>query len=149
MPTVTKVIPHSAGLSCTFRQWRAQSHCRYLHGYALQIEFTIFAPYPTDEGWVFDFGQFKEIRSWLADQFDHKLVIAEDDPHKVELISLGSLGLADVRILPAVGCEAFAAHIHNHAALMIKRASCERAELKRTTVFEHESNSATYPGKPF
>ena len=31
----TKTYGHDLGLSVAFRQWRADSHCRYLHGYAI------------------------------------------------------------------------------------------------------------------
>ena len=27
------------GLSAAFRQWKADSHCKYIHGYALEFEF--------------------------------------------------------------------------------------------------------------
>lgn len=35
----TKTYGHNAGLSCAFRQWKANSHCKYLHGYALSFKF--------------------------------------------------------------------------------------------------------------
>ena len=31
----SKTYGHEIGLSAAFRQWRAQSHCRLIHGYAL------------------------------------------------------------------------------------------------------------------
>jgi 6-pyruvoyltetrahydropterin/6-carboxytetrahydropterin synthase len=37
----TKTYDHNEGLSCAFRQWRAKdSHCRWIHGYALAVKFT-------------------------------------------------------------------------------------------------------------
>lgn len=35
----TKTYGHEVGLSATFRQWRAKSHCRLLHGYSLSFRF--------------------------------------------------------------------------------------------------------------
>lgn len=35
----TKLYGHEIGLSAAFRQWRAESHCRFLHGYALAVRF--------------------------------------------------------------------------------------------------------------
>src|SRR6516162_6253698 len=113
---VTKIYPYSLGLSCCFRQWRAESHCHFLHGYSLQIELTFEADTLSKEGWVIDFGSLKPIKEWLQDTFDHKLLVAEDDPHLLSLKVLGSAGAADILILPYVGCEAFASHIFNHVA---------------------------------
>jgi 6-pyruvoyltetrahydropterin/6-carboxytetrahydropterin synthase len=59
MLTCTKSYPHELGLSCVFRQHRAESHCKLLHGYALAFTF-VFGCTGTDEnGWVFDFGGLK------------------------------------------------------------------------------------------
>ena len=33
-----KTYGHNTGHSCAFRQWRADSHCNLIHGYALQFE---------------------------------------------------------------------------------------------------------------
>ena len=39
----TKLYDHNEGLSCCFRQWRAEhSHCQQVHGYALAFRF-VFA----------------------------------------------------------------------------------------------------------
>mgnify|MGYP001588063145 CR=1 FL=1 len=39
----TKTYGHAIGLSAAFRQWRADSHCKYLHGYALAVKFVFEA----------------------------------------------------------------------------------------------------------
>ena len=37
----TKTYDHNEGLSCAFRQWRAEdSHCRFIHGYAIAVSLT-------------------------------------------------------------------------------------------------------------
>src|SRR5436309_11409257 len=107
----TKTYDHAEGLSCCFRQWRAtRSHCRLVHGYALAFKF-VFAAHRLDErNWCFDFGGLKAVRSWLHEMFDHTLIVAEDDPHIEALRRLEREGLAAVRVLPAVGCEAVAKH---------------------------------------
>jgi 6-pyruvoyltetrahydropterin/6-carboxytetrahydropterin synthase len=71
----TKTYDHSEGLSCCFRQWRAPSHCRLVHGYALAFKF-VFATDRLDERhWCFDFGGLKPIRAWLHDTFDHTMIV--------------------------------------------------------------------------
>jgi 6-pyruvoyltetrahydropterin/6-carboxytetrahydropterin synthase len=40
---VKKTYGHELGLSACFRQHRAKSHCRFLHGYPLSFTFTFAA----------------------------------------------------------------------------------------------------------
>ena len=35
----SKKYGHERGLSAAFRQWKADSHCKYVHGYSLEFEF--------------------------------------------------------------------------------------------------------------
>lgn len=106
-----KTYTHAQGLSCCFRQWNADSHCHFLHGYALQIslEFSLQKDGRTDRnGWVLDFGSMKPFKAWLESTFDHKLLIAEDDPRRLELEHLHAIKVADILVMPKVGMEAFA-----------------------------------------
>ena len=71
-----------SGYSTAFRQWKADSHCKYMHGYALK--FKVYFDGELDEkNWVCDFGCFKRngIKDHLKHQFDHTLVVAKDDPY--------------------------------------------------------------------
>lgn len=139
-----KVYPHSAGLSACFRQWRAESHCHLLHGYALQVEL-VFATNEKDErNWVVDFGALKPIKAYLEDRFDHKLLIARDDPHLGRFSELQGLGLVELRVVDATGCEAFAEMIGRHVIRwMATEPGMMHAWLHSVTVREHEGNSAT------
>ena len=141
----TKTYDHSEGLSCCFRQWRAVgSHCRLVHGYALAFRL-VFATRTLDErNWCFDFGGLKPIRAWLHEMFDHTLLVAEDDPHRAELERLATAGLADLRVLPAVGCEAVARLTFEHVAGYVRTETGERVWLESVEVSEHGGNSALY-----
>jgi 6-pyruvoyltetrahydropterin/6-carboxytetrahydropterin synthase len=141
----TKTYDHSEGLSCCFRQWRAtHSHCRLIHGYALAFKF-VFATHQLDErNWCFDFGGLKPIRAWLHDMFDHTVIVALDDPSLPQLQQLDRDGLANVRILPAVGCEAVAKHVFDYVAKYIRAESNGRVWLESVEVREHGGNSAVY-----
>ena len=71
-----------SGYSTCFRQWRAtHSHCRFLHGYAMEFKVTFHGPLD-DRNWVMDFGAFKRngIKEHLSYMFDHTTVVAADDP---------------------------------------------------------------------
>jgi 6-pyruvoyltetrahydropterin/6-carboxytetrahydropterin synthase len=137
----TKEYCHEIGLSCCFRQWRAKSHCNKLHGYALAVKF-VFAAKELDEcGWVVDFGGLKPLKQFLEDTFDHKLIIASDDPHLRTFEALGKLGLANVICIEYTGCEAFADFIFNYAELWLIR-NYPHTKLISVEVKEHGANSA-------
>ena len=140
----TKTYDHSEGLSCCFRQWRAESHCRLLHGYALAFRF-VFATRELDRcNWCFDFGGLKSVRAWLHDVFDHTTIVAEDDPQIARFKELESAGLSKVRFLPAVGCEATAAYVFAYVAAFIRQQTCDRVWLESAEVREHGGNSAIF-----
>lgn len=141
----TKTYDHSEGLSCCFRQWRAtQSHCSLLHGYALGFKF-VFATHHLDErNWCFDFGGLKPIRAWLHEMFDHTMIVAEDDPKLTTFQSLADEGLVNLRVLPAVGCEAVAKHVFAHVSRYITEQTHGRVWLETVEVREHGGNSALY-----
>ncbi|QIG68916.1 6-pyruvoyl tetrahydropterin synthase protein [Rhizobium phage RHph_Y55] len=145
----TKTYGHDIGLSCCFRQWRAQSHCALLHGYALSVRLEFEADELDYRNWVIDFGSLKEVKELLQNHFDHKLVVAQDDPDLESLGQLSGLGLADVVVLPAVGCEAFAKWIYGavYDWLINRTPHGERVFLASVEVAEHGANSAIYLGQ--
>ena len=104
----TKTYNHNIGLSCAFRQWRAKhSHCKYLHGYALSVRLN-FKGKLNDRNWVYDFGDLKFVKEFLQNTFDHKTVVAEDDPELETFKQLEKQGLCQLQIVEGVGCEMFA-----------------------------------------
>ena len=142
---VVKSYGHDEGLSCTFRQWQADhSHCRFLHGYALAFRFTFATNSLDDRGWCIDFGGLKPLRAWLHETFDHTLLVAADDPELPVLRDLQTRGLAQLRVLDAVGCEAFAAEAHRWAAAFLQRETAGRVTLESVEVSEHAGNIASY-----
>jgi 6-pyruvoyltetrahydropterin/6-carboxytetrahydropterin synthase len=142
--TSTKVIELG---SCAFRQWRAShSHCRFLHGYRLSAKIWISGELD-DKNWVFDFGGFKEIKANLEQVFDHKTVVAIDDPHLDEFKRLATRGILELCVLSDVGVEKFAEYVykviqnHINEDENYKNRNCKVVQVE---VFEHEKNSAIY-----
>lgn len=141
----TKKFGHDLGLSCAFRQWKADSHCKFVHGYALSFKFVFEAKQLDDRNWVVDFGGLKGLKKELSYLFDHTFIIAKDDPlisHFKELEAA-----FDIRVLKNVGCEAFAEVAYNLGVMWLK----ENNLLKRVKVVscecsEHGANSAVYLG---
>lgn len=140
----TKTYNHNIGLSCAFRQWRAKhSHCRFMHGYALSVRIN-FKGQLNDRNWVYDFGDLKFVKQFLQDTFDHKTVIAEDDPELETFKELDEKGLIQLVVIPHVGCEKFAEYICKNIAPQIEVNSNERVKLISVEVREHSGNSAIY-----
>ena len=54
--TSTKIIELG---SCAFRQPKAESHCRFIHGYRLTAKFWFGANQLDKNNWVVDFGSLK------------------------------------------------------------------------------------------
>ena len=99
----SKKYGHERGLSAAFRQWKADSHCKYIHGYSLEFEFKFGANELDERNWVVDFGGLKELENWLRNHFDHKTLVASDDPELAKFSFLFSS--VRVRIcFPSVNC---------------------------------------------
>ncbi len=144
----TKTYGHNLGLSACFRQWRAESHCRHLHGYAFQIGFEFEADELCPRNWVVDFGSLKSLKGWLEDTFDHTMLVAEDDPFRIDLEQLALKDLAKVHIVPATGCEAFAKLIFDAAEVwLMDNGYAPRVRLRKVEVREHGANSSIYEGQ--
>lgn len=142
---VTKTYPHSLGLSACFRQWRAESHCNQLHGYALSFVVTFEADTLDVRNWVVDFGSLKSFKGLLERTFDHTLLVAEDDPELGLLLNLGERGVASVRVLPRVGCEAFAEYVAGALDVwLLDNGYKPRVRVVSVTCAEHEGNAATW-----
>jgi len=147
MYSSTKTYGHEIGLSACFRQWRAESHCNLLHGYALSVKFVFEATELDKNNWVVDFGSLKSMKAWLESMFDHVLLVAEDDPHKDELCQLAGLDLARVIVVPEIGCEAFSRMIYDRAVKwLVEQGYSPRVRLCSVEVREHGANSAIYQG---
>ena len=139
---VTKTWGPELGLSCCFRQWRAESHCRFLHGYALGVRIVFEASNLDARHWVYDFGNLQWLKKLLIETFDHKTLIAKDDPELKLFEELAQRNLIQLQTLPAVGCEAFAEWILTQSAAQIEQETQGRVRIHSVEVFEHQANSA-------
>lgn len=141
----TKTYGHEAGLTATFRQWRAESHCRFMHGYALAIRLEFEADELDVRNWAVDFGSLKSFKQLLENTFDHKTLVAEDDPMIDEFRRLHQIGLIQMVEVPATGCEAFAKLVFDAAEVWLKDAGyAPRVRMHSVEVREHGSNSAIF-----
>lgn len=140
----TKTYGHEVGLSCCFRQWRADSHCKYLHGYALSVKLT-FQGQLDARNWVVDFGSLKSFKGALEEQFDHKTLVAADDPLYADFAQMEKWGMIQMRTVDATGCEAFAKLIGEFTEVWLKDNGYHpRVRLESCEVREHGANSAIW-----
>ena len=133
------------GYSTAFRQWRADSHCRFIHGYALRFK-VWFDGELDDRNWVVDFGCFKRngVKDWFKNMFDHTTVVAKDDPNLGQFKAMEELGLIQLRIMEDVGCEKFAEYVFKYLNKKIKEETNDRVKVHKVQCWEHGENMAEY-----
>lgn len=132
------------GFPCTHRQWRAESHCRYVHGYSREFYFEFAAHELTPEGWVVDFGGLKELKKWLDDIFDHTFLVAQDDPELETFKDLDKKGVIQLRVLPNPGMEGTAEYVYQEASRILESLYGKRTWITKVQVSENEKNSAIF-----
>ena len=132
------------GFPCTHRQWMAESHCKFVHGYSRDFHFEFKATELTAEMWVMDFGGLKEVKTWLEHWFDHTFLVAENDPHLNEFQKLDAIGVIQLRVLPNPGMEGTALFVFEHVNNIVKKLTNNRVYVNRVEVFENEKNSAIF-----
>lgn len=142
-----KSTKHFTGFPCTHRQWRAEGHCKYIHGYSRQFYFVFASTELTKEGWVVDFGGLKDVKEWLDYMFDHTFLANQDDPYLDSFRQLEKDGVIQLRILPNVGMEGTAQFVFEKVDQMIREKSEGRAWVESVEVRENEKNSAIYRPK--
>ena len=147
----TKTYGHETGLSVCFRQWRSETHCQLMHGYALAVELEFGADELDRNNWVIDFGSMGIIKKHLVTMFDHKTIVALDDPQLQMYWAMEAAGIAQLVFVENTGCEAFAEQVANMAHTWLHiTGQASRVKLMRVTVREHGANSATvYPDLPY
>jgi len=143
-PTLYRSTKKFEGFPCTHRQWRAESHCRFVHGYSRTFYFEFACSAMTTEGWVMDFGGLKELKTWLEYMFDHTFLIAEDDPEMTAFQDLNKSGTIQLRILPNPGMEGTSEYVYNYLTHWLEVNTGKRVWVTKVEVRENEKNSAIY-----
>ncbi len=147
----TKRYGHEAGFSIAYRQHRADSHCRFIHGYSLAFEFEFQSPTLDVRNWVCDFGGFRTLKDFLDEYFDHKLLVSQDDPDLEMFKEMDRRGLCVVREIEKTGCEGIAELLfwYINEMWLKENGYPENVFCGRVHVFETPNNSAyvTFPNR--
>lgn len=131
------------------RNWRAKSHCRFVHGYARDVEITFGCDHLDESNFVVDFGGLKHVRAWLQDAWDHRTLIADDDPLLDQLSQLEQAGGIRLHVMdtsrgwgPSI--EESCNFVFDHVDAMVREATNGRAWVLRVDIWEKSDNKASY-----
>ena len=136
---------------CAYRQWRADSHCNLIHGYSFSMKFYFGTNDLDVRNWAADYGGLKELKRTLEDQFDHTLIVAQDDPEMATYNLLVEKKMAKVVVLPKLGCEGLSDMLYKYVngvyiPEMWGPGEAERLWCYRVEVRETQSNMAFREG---
>ena len=140
MYKVTKTYGPERGLSCAFRQWSSNTNCQYLHGYSLGFSIELESNSLDINNWVYDFGKFSFLETWLKERFDHTLLVSKNDP-ELDLIKSLNHKAAKIVELEKISCEYFAEITFK---FLEEHFSNLDVTVNSVIVSEHSSNSAGF-----
>ena len=129
------------------RQWKDKGHCSFVHGYGRYVRLTFEASELDERGWVMDFGDLKDVKKWLEDQWDHKLLVAHDDPALLRLRELENEDIVKLTVMPegyGPGIEDSCRYVFDYANPEIINQTSGRVWLERVRIWETENNYAEY-----
>ena len=135
-------------ISVGHRQWRDDGHCAWVHGYGRYIQFT-FEGDLDERQWVMDFGDLKDVKQWLEEQWDHRVMIASDDPQLDKLKEMHDLNIMNINVMDVEkgwgpGIEASCKFVYDHVQPIITQKTNGRVKITKVEIWEHERNSAVY-----
>lgn len=144
----TKTYKHLGPVA--YRQWRADSHCNMIHGYALSFKFYFECDDLDVRNWAMDYGGLKPLRDKLEEWFDHTMLVAEDDPEITTFALLGAKKLAKITYVAKTGCEGIADFLYEYVNTYFLpgygKNEAERLWCFRVEVSETDANMAYREG---
>lgn len=140
-----KIGPISTG----HRQWRDDGHCAYAHGYGRYVKLTFGCHTLDDRMWCVDFGELRWAKKFIEDQWDHRMLIASDDPLLDKWKEMDSLGGIHLNVMDVTkgwgpGIEASCKFLFDNLNPTVIKMTQGRCWIESIEIFEHEMNSAIY-----
>lgn len=136
-------------ISTGHRQWRHEGHCSFIHGYGRYVEITFGCDHLDERNWVMDFGDLKDVKSWLENQWDHRVLIAWDDPLRKDLEELNKKGGISINVMPpgyGPGIEDSCKYVYDKIFELVTVKTNNRVWVDKVRVYEHNKNWAEYNG---
>jgi len=134
-------------ISTGHRQWRHDGHCSYVHGYGRFVEITFGSYKLDDRGWVMDFGDLKDVKKWLDQEWDHRVLLAHDDPLINDFKKLHKLGGININIMSSnygPGIEDSCKYVYDNISNIISIKTKNEVWIDKVKIYEHENNWAEY-----
>ena len=132
------------------RQHTHDGHCAWVHGHNWDFEICLESAALDENGFVFDFGKFKDFKDWLSQKFDHTCLINRDDPMLPVFRIMHDAGLMKLMEIDSCSSEGIARIV---AEELIEFLESMRGLDKRkinvvwVKVYEDEKNTAVYKPK--
>ena len=136
------------GYPFAHRQHTHDGHCKLVHGHNWDFEICMSADHLDQNGFVYDFGKFGDLKKWFTEMFDHTCLINGDDPNLEVFELLRAQGLIDLRIVDSCSSEGIAKMIYDKitADLKTDENNHRNLQLNYVIVYEDYKNAAQYTG---
>lgn len=136
-------------ISTGHRQWRDDGHCAWLHGYGRTVKVIFGGSHLDEKMWMVDFGELRGLKQWLESEWDHRLLIASDDPEletfkDLHARNIISLNIMDVTKGYGPGIEASCKYVYDKFDAEVRSLTQGRCWVESVEIWEHENNSAIY-----
>ncbi len=133
------------GYAVAYRQWRADSHCRLIHGYALSFYLEFECEELDTRNWCVDFGSLKTFKDFLDDTFDHTMLVAQDDPEFKTFEMLHEKKLCKMVVVERTGCEGLSKFLHEYVnEIWLPDNGYKNVRCRKVKVSETPANAAWY-----
>lgn len=146
----TKTYGAERGFAVAYRQWKADTHCNLIHGYALgfHMEFSCDERDLDARNWCVDFGSLKTFKDKLDEWFDHTCLVAQDDPEFALFEEMHRRKLINMVAVERTGCEGLAKFLADYLMEIWLPENGygdgTRIRLEKVEVRETPSNSAMW-----
>jgi len=143
-----KIIKRFKSVPAAHRQPKHPGHCSQIHGHnwVFEVEFT--ADTLDSCGFVVDVGKLRWIQQMIDDEFDHRLILNENDPLLMLLEILEDKKLAELTIVPDCSMEGLAKYLHEKIMDQLEKyfPDAKQRGLRVTAVicYEDERNWCRY-----
>jgi 6-pyruvoyltetrahydropterin/6-carboxytetrahydropterin synthase len=142
-------------ISTCHRNWQAAHNtnrdskkCSLIHGYSRYLKLT-FEGELDNCSWVMDFGNLRDVKDWLDNNWDHKVLVSSDDPELETLRELEEKGILYLTVIKnendcGPGIEGSCKHVFENIQPIISEKTRGRVHISKVEIWEHENNSSIF-----
>lgn len=140
-----------APISTGHRNWQESGKCAWTHGHGRIVEITFGASELDNRGTSVSNNDLGVIENWLKNEWDHRILIAHDDPLLPEFNALHELGGINLNIMhspygPSV--EQSSTYVFDKVDHIIKEITNNRCWVQLVQIWEHYNTAIMYGSFP-